>query len=324
MKKVLFATTALVASAGIASAQGVEISGSAEMGVAGMTNQDLYFFQSVDVRFSMTGETDNGLSFGATVDLDDVADMGINGSDPVDIGRNEFADFNVFISGNFGTLTMGDTDGAFDWALQEVNLVGGSINDAETGHAGFNGNSVFDGFGPAVGQVVRYDYTFGDFAFAVSVELDDAGAADPIFQIGGRYDADLGGITVGVGLGYATVGIANGTNSSEVGVSVDATFGGGFSAGINYTSFDNVASSARGAVDSHLAVGVGYETGALGIGVNYGQYEGTGANPNSDGFGLAVVYDLGGGAAVQFGYGSGSTASGATVDSYSLGLSMSF
>ena len=35
MKKVLFATTALVASAGIASAQGVELSGHAEMGIIG-------------------------------------------------------------------------------------------------------------------------------------------------------------------------------------------------------------------------------------------------------------------------------------------------
>ena len=35
MKKVLFATTALVASAGIASAQGIALSGMAEMGVVG-------------------------------------------------------------------------------------------------------------------------------------------------------------------------------------------------------------------------------------------------------------------------------------------------
>jgi outer membrane protein OmpU len=116
MKKVLFATTALVATAGVASAD-VAISGSAEMGIVGGERYDnnTQFLQSVDVRFAMTGTADNGLSFGATIDLDDLADGAILGNDPVD--SRTFSDFTVFISGELGTLTMGDTDGALDWAL---------------------------------------------------------------------------------------------------------------------------------------------------------------------------------------------------------------
>ena len=329
MKKVLFATTALVASAGIASAQGVEISGSAEMGVVGGDRHgETQFWQSVDVRFTMSGETDNGLTFGATIDLDDVADMAIStgagatsasGHDPVDIGAGEqFADFNVFISGDFGTLTMGDTDGAFDWAMQEVNIVGGSIDDSETFHAGFNGNSGLDGLGAHEGQIVRYDHTIGDFAFAVSVEIDEVGAGlDPIFGIGGKWDGDLGGLTLGVGLGYQTGQGAAGVDSEIFGISVDTSFDNGLSAALNYSSRDT-----GGVTTDHIGVGIGYEMDAIAVGLNYGQYDTGGAT--SDGFGLAVNYDLGGGATMHFGYGSSSPAGGPDSDSFSLGLSMSF
>ncbi len=327
MKKVLFATTALVASAGIASAQGIDISGSAEMGIVGGDRHgETQFWQSVDVRFAMTGETDNGLTFGATIDLDDIADGAIGGSDPVDIGgTNEFADFTVFLSGNFGTVTMGDTDGALDWALQEVNIVGGSIDDSETFHGGFNGNGFMDGLGAQAGQVVRYNYSFGDFAFAVSVELDDTGVEDPNFGIGGRYSGDLGGVTLGVGLGYQTGEIAPGTTIDAIGVSLHAE-ANGFQGALNYTNYDQ---SAGTSVD-HWGIGLGYTMDALSFGVNYGVYS-FGALEN-DGFGLAVNYDLGGGAVVQFGYGTSSTCGfgnpiqGCTADedSFSLGIAMSF
>ena len=331
MKKVLFATTALVASAGIAAAEGhvgVAISGGAEMGIVGGDRHgETQFFQSVDVRFAMTGETDNGLTFGATIDLDDLADMAIGGSDPVDIGgTNEFADFTVFLSGAFGTLTMGDTDGALDWALQETNIVGGSIDDSETFHGGFNGNGLMDGLGAQAGQVARYDYSFGDFAFAVSAELDDTGVEDPNFGIGGRYSGELGGITLGVGVGYQTGELAPGFSVDAIGISVHAS-SNGFQGVLNYTQYDPTV----GASMDHIGLGLGYTMDALSFGVNYGQYSLGGAQ--NDGFGLVANYDLGGGAVAQFGYGTSSTCGFvnplgvgcvADQDSFSLGLAMSF
>ena len=115
MKKILFATTALVASAGLASAE-VSISGSAEMGlfsVQGTTdasNADLQFHNDVDINFSLSGESDGGLSFGGSVDLDEALFLGIT------TFENEYS---LFISGDFGTVTMGDTDGALVWEMQE-------------------------------------------------------------------------------------------------------------------------------------------------------------------------------------------------------------
>ena len=307
MKKVLFATTALVASAGFAAAE-VSLSGSAEIGIVDfdIPGQSAEFHSDLDVKFSLSGETDNGLTFGATIDLDEVGDddpAGIPAGDPIGANPNAgdpLEEHSVFISGGFGTVTMGDTDGAFDWAMQEVNLVGGSIADDETEHAGFSGNAGFDGDND--GQILRYDYSFGAFAVAASVELDDANTADDIFALGVKYDADFGGIAVGFGLGYAD----NGTNDL-LGLSIDADFGNGFVAGLNYTDNDTGA--------DHTAIGVGYTMDALSIGVNYGEFDG-----GADGFGIAVNYDLGG-AVVQFGYGD---SSGTGADTYSLGVAMSF
>jgi hypothetical protein len=124
------------------------------------------FVQDIDVTFTMSGTSDNGLTFGAAIDLDENA---------ANVGTDD-AGVAIFVSGDFGTLTLGDTDGALDWAMQEVDFNGAaSINDNHTSHAGFNGNSGLDGHYD--GQILRYDYSFGDFAVAVSVEQDDNGTA---------------------------------------------------------------------------------------------------------------------------------------------------
>ena len=65
MKKVLLASTALVASAGIAAAD-VSLSGSAELGIID-DDTATQFHTDIDVTFTMSGETDGGLTFGASV-----------------------------------------------------------------------------------------------------------------------------------------------------------------------------------------------------------------------------------------------------------------
>ncbi len=283
------------------------------MGIAGGdylgANADVQFFSSIDVRFTMTGETDNGLSFGATIDLDDAVDHADNHYDHVDNVNGEFADYTVFISGNFGTITMGDTDGAFDWAMTEVALAGGTINDAETEHDGYSGNSGLDGLYD--GQVVRYDHSIGDFSFAVSAMLDDTGATqdDAVLAIGGKYSGDLGGVTLGVGLGYQT------SEFNDIyGISLDVAMDNGLSAALNYSDLDGF-----GGNESHMAIGVAYTMDALTVAANYGQYDRT-VGADRDGFGILANYDLGGGAVVQAGYGSGYS----DAERWSLGVAMSF
>ena len=323
MKKLLLASTAIVGFAGAAAAE-VAVSGSAEMGIVGGTGVDTQFHQSVDVRFSMSGETDGGLSFGATVDLEDALDANAGGSDLVD--DTGFADYTVFISGDFGTLTMGDTDGAMDWALQEANIGDpGTIQDDETGHAGYLG-SYLDG--DYDGQVLRYNYSFGDIAFAVSLEDDAAGGVGPRdmgYALGFRYGVDLGAGSLAIGVGYQSVDYtgAAGGDGSATGISLAYSSDMGFSGVIVYTEYDNAIVAGAQQDASHLAIGVGYTTGAITLHANYGQIDAT-TTADRDGFGLAAAYDLGGGASVHFGYGTSSITGLPSTDSFSLGLAMSF
>ena len=113
MKKILLATTALVGFAGAASAE-VAISGYVEMGiVGGNTGAVTQFFTDANVTFSMSGTTDGGLEFGAELNLEDLPDadgagLTQGGATGPDGGET------MYISGSFGKLTMGDTDGALD------------------------------------------------------------------------------------------------------------------------------------------------------------------------------------------------------------------
>ncbi len=313
MKKLLIASTALVAVTGAAAAD-VDLTGRAEMGIFGSsTGGDVQFFTDIDVTFTMTGETDNGLTFGASVDLDEGGAQAAVNNNADDGGAT------IFISGGFGTITMGDTDGAMDWALTEAGNVGnpGSIADDETSHAGYLG-SYLDG--AYDGQILRWDYSVGDFGVAVSID-DDNGISgiSPGYAIGFKYALDLSGTTVNLGLGYQDADLLGDT----IGVSVDATFANGLSAGIVYSTFDGDVAGTDG---DHLGIGVGYTTGALSMHFNYGRFEAdTGPNPTSAGYGISVAYDLGGGAVVHAGY-SRDDVDGAAFDPHraSLGLGLSF
>ena len=315
MKKVLFATTALIATAGFANAD-VSLSGSAEMGLVGgdAAGAVTQFHQDIEVTFSLSGETDNGLSFGASIQLDEAA-----WTSTADDGGTA-----VFISGAMGTLTLGDTDGGFDWAMAEVPTGSGSIADNETSHSGWNGNAGLDGTHD--GQVLRYNHTLGGVGFAVSVELDDTSGAtqgDAIIGLGVKYS--LG--DVGIGFGYQTgqdTGAAPRGDITVAGLSLAYSMGN-VSMGANFSQKDLSTDADE---ETHMAVGVSYAMDALTLGVNYGQYDNAGYVAGADraGYGFSAGYDLGGGAKALFGYETTSKhETNASEDStWSLGLSMSF
>ncbi|MGY3438679.1 MULTISPECIES: porin [unclassified Marinovum] len=350
MKNILFATTALVATASFASAEvsgsgpgTINITGSAEMGVMGgesidmfgpfaigTTDVDAQFHTDIDITFAMTGTADNGLTFGASVDLDEGgAGAAAHANDADDGGAT------MFVSVGGATLTMGDTNGALDQVMREVNYAGGSLGDNEE-HIAFGGfgNNGLDGFYD--GQIARFDYAFDGFTGSLSAEIDDSGNDNPVWGLGARYSGEMSGVSFGVGLGYQAVsevgtvtfmGFPVGTDASVslVGLSVDAGFSNGVTAGFTYTVADIDGDEA-----THGALGLGYEMNALAIGVNYGHYTIDGDEYTS-GFGLAASYDLGGGLSAQAGYGASTvretfTASGDDENgsSWSLGLAMSF
>ena len=80
MKKVLFATSALVALAGAASAE-VAVSGDGRMGMI-YDGEDIQFSSRARAKFTMTGTSDSGLEFGGAFRVDQESDYtaGYDGS----------------------------------------------------------------------------------------------------------------------------------------------------------------------------------------------------------------------------------------------------
>jgi outer membrane protein OmpU len=328
MKKILLATTMLVGTAGFAAAE-VAISGYAELGIkqgSGATD-GAEFHTDVDVTFKMSGETDSGLSFGVSVDLDEGGALLGNTT-----GNNGTA---VFVEGAFGKFTMGDTDGALDWAVADADALT-SIADDHTGHLYFFGANGLDGSHDD--QVARYEYSFGDFAAAISYEQANDNTAgtlqDDNVAIGATYKMDMGGTALSFGIGYQqgsndSGADANYSNGDVIGISVKAELAGGFTAALGYTSTDYDALDVTGAASDevdfdHTGLGLTYTTGALSLHANVGMFD-PAVGASDETYGLAVNYDLGGGAVVMAGYGSDADAATAGNQStYSIGLGLSF
>lgn len=324
MKTLLLASTALVATAGIAAAE-VSISGLAELGIFQNENASgdgstgdlskVRVFSDIDVTFSMTGESDGGLSFGASIDLDEAI-----GPDQTDAARLPNA--TIFMAYGPMRLTVGDTDSAFDARLTET-AIGGAINDDHTVHPGYNGNSALDeAYG---GQEIRFDYSFDAFTGSLSVAPDrNATDFDTSWSVGVSYNTALAGLDLGVGLAYQSVDEAAFLYDQRLGLSLSTKFDNGLTAIVNYTNWTD--DSSNGADDgTHWGIGFGYTMNALTIGVNYGEYDvDDNFASDSSGFGVAVNYDLGGGLQAQLGYGGGDIDGGSYEDTFSLGVAMSF
>ncbi len=309
MKKLLISTTALVAVTGIAHAE-VTLTGTAEAGISQGTSSDsaLGYHSDMDVNFRGVGTTDSGFQFGATIDLDEVSG-GIS-------EKNSPA--SVFISSSgFGTLTMGDTDGAFDRVLDEVGMLT-LIADDHTTHAGYNGNAGVDGSGKSSGndQILRYDRQFGIFEIAVSWEFANGSDENAGWGIGGALDFGGGErSSFGVGLGLQSAG-----DDFLYGLSATAKFSG-VDLVFNYSATPQGDSTASG---THIGLGVGYTINDFAVSFNYGTYSGGDSSKDGkNGWGLAVNYALSGGAVIQGGLGSGGGGDGDSLQ-YSVGLSLNF
>ena len=129
MKNLLLASTALVAFTGAAAAE-VTISGLGRFGVVASNGSDtriergqngaeivedganVEFSSRLRVIFDMAFESDTGLTFGGSTRADNAADAndGLAGS--------------VFVSGDFGKLSVGDLDSAAEQAVGNISGVG--------------------------------------------------------------------------------------------------------------------------------------------------------------------------------------------------------
>ena len=314
MKKFLLATTALVGFAGAAAAD-VKVGLTAEFGVSNRDDSGTQFHQGYNVKFSGSAETDGGLAFGASTRLDMDATSEENQDPKGDAGT-------VFISGAFGKLTMGDTDGGFDWAVAEHSFITNLTDEIST-HAGFDTHSGFDG--KQDDQVLRYEYKMGDMSLAASYEQANNGDTTDLSDsmgLGVKYKMAMGTTSVALGLGYQTGTngkVTTSTDGSVVGGSVTASMDNGLTLGLSYASYSFDSTDVSGAASTAedfttTGIAVAYTAGAMTVAANWGQKD-FDTSADSDGWGAGVNYDLGGGAVVQ---------AGMYEDGYSVGLGMSF
>ncbi len=269
----LLASTALAGLPLAASAQGVTLSGFAEMGVAdhGKYHDDnkakgkigAEFFQDIDVTFTATGQTDGGVTWKAAVDLDEASKLGQDGD------NGGHAGVAVSVSGAFGSVTLGDTDGAFDAALAEIEGGGASIADNHE-HGGRTGNGGLDGTARTAGAPAENDPYKGQILTYSTGSLIPNVTAFASFEQETLYQDKATGAAAAIG----KIGCTGGTvcpkkNSGDVlGVGVSATFMENYGIGVGYQKNDNAD-----IVGASASATVPLPTGSLAFVVNYSRMD---------------------------------------------------
>ncbi len=312
MKKVLFATSALVLSAGFASAE-VALSGDGRMGII-YDGDDAQFSSRARVRFNLSGESDAGLSFGASFRVDQ---ENYNGNEFRSAARGTAGA--IWISGTYGKLSMGDTVSATERAigdLYEVGYTDGTVgNDIEeiwylTG----------DGEDIGQGPNVLYEYTINNihlFASASdgsnrdwyttvgdSTEVEagrQVDTADVAWSLAAKYETE----TWWVALGYGKRG-----DAKEISLGGEAKYNNFSVKGVfanyddRFTDMRNVAVGADQQLKNTVGLGLAYQWDAVLIEGFYRQdkYEFSDRDDdNMKSYGIGAEYDLGGGAVLAGG-----------------------
>ena len=344
MRGILVATAAgAVLWAGGASAQGIALFGDARLGLGynidndggilidedGTTPDDLRAVSRVRFGVNMTGETDSGITFGAEIRADNA-----EGGEGDTEGQSEGS---VFVSGSFGTLSYGDTNGADEQWVGDVpgdySLTGlGELDEtrfvSNGGDFGADSGTSFAS-NPVARPTVRYDYDFGGFGLSLSSNRDLTDIA-----VGAGYSADFGGGSWTAGIGYNKFDSFIETGEAEpvlvdldgdgvpdaelIAAPVDSVFPDGeqwsvglgaeyasFGFGLTYMKLDSDTTDLGEFDADNLLVGASYTYDAWSFGAVYGKIlsaEGELADiDGQDSYELSAQYDLGGGASINGG-----------------------
>jgi len=291
MKKVLLASTALILSAGFAAAE-VTVAGDGRMGIIDKDDAaGLSFTSRIRISFAASGETDGGLTFGGSVRVDNYEnDQATNGTEG-----------NVFVSGAFGKLSMGDVSGAAEAAVGDLSGVG------LTGLDDHNELAYLLNDGGANRSAARYEYSMNDFTAYLS--FDNPKGDNEGYGVAVKYAPS----NYSVSLGYENV--------SNGGPSVDHIILGG-SAVFGGATVKAVYGRADGGIyndDDQYGLSLDYVFGATTVtafGIN--QFD------DETDYGIGARYDLGGGAALVGGVVRDNRPGATDATKYDFGMSMTF
>ena len=277
MKKLLIATTALVATAGMAAAD-ITITGHAAAGfhsglddvtTAATTNStDIAgdgIYSNAGVDFTMSGATDNGISFTASVNIDageeiDSGDFEYDGADGGTAGLGA-----VTMSGTFGTLTF------------DNNGIDNLYSDATTHDVSYSTTL------GAVGLTVGYDAT-ADSANATSAQATYTAGGMAFTLTGSEATA---GTSTTLAVSYALNDTVTLTADTDQAAGAESVVTMGAS-----TTLNGVSVAVESANNSTWDVDLGYTVG--GFALTYGVDE-------TDGWTATATAALGGGATFSAG-----------------------
>ena len=261
MKKVLLATSALTLSAGFASAD-VSMSGTGGAGVFGAAGADLSVYSGVDLGFALSGASDNGMTFSASLDMGggQTLDVGDFELDTQDMGTDDNVSVAIGVSGVTITLSQDGVDDLYDDDIAGDIGVSGAMGDLTY--------SVVTGLEDADPTSLSIGYSAG--AISGSVATSDEG--------------DASTVTVSYAMGDITVSAESDTDRTGADTS---------SITVSYAMSDGMTISLENSEDVN-EVSVSYASGAISVGL-------TADDAASESWEATMAYDLGGGATFNLG-----------------------
>jgi outer membrane protein OmpU len=274
MKKVLLATTALTLSAGFASAD-VSMSGTGGAGVFGNAGADLSVYSGVDLGFSISGASDTGMTFSASLDM--------GGGQTLDVGDFELDD-------QFGSMTLpdGTTATGFGTDTNTTVTIGVSGVTIELSQDG-----VDDLYDDDIAGDIGISGAMGDLTYSVVTGLEDS---DPTsISIGYSAGAISGSVATSDEGDASTVSVSYAMGDITVSAESDTDRTGADTStvGVSYAMGDGMTISveeSEGVVEASVA----YSSGAISVGV-------TADDAATESWEATMAYDLGGGATFNLG-----------------------
>ena len=261
MKKVLLATSALTLSAGFASAD-VSMSGSGGAGVFGANGADLSVYSGVDLGFALSGASDNGMTFSASLDMGggQTLDTGDFELDTQDMGTDDNVSVAIGVAGLTITLSQDGVDDLYDDDIAGDIGISGAMGDLTY--------SIVTGLEDADPTSLSIGYSAG--AISGSVATSDEG--------------DASNVTVSYAMGDITISAESDTDRAGADTS---------SVTVTYAMADGMSVSLENSEDVNT-LGVSYSSGAVSVAVE--------ADDAADeSWEATMAYDLGGGATFNLG-----------------------
>ena len=261
MKKVLLATSALTLSAGFASAD-VSMSGTGGAGVFDANGADLSVYSGVDLGFALSGASDNGMTFSASLDMGggQTLDAGDFELDTQDMGVDDNVSVTIGVSGLTIVLSQNGVDDLYD--------------DDKAGDIGISG-------------------AMGDLTYSVTTGLEDddptslsvgytAGAISG--SVATSDDGDASNVSISYAMGDITISAESDTDRTGADTS---------SVTVSYAMSDGMTVSLENSEDVN-EVSIAYSSGAISVGVSAD-------DAATESWEATMAYDLGGGATFNLG-----------------------